>query len=346
MIRLKSSMDYSKAFLYRPLLLALDALDAPANDYLRLSRDEFFRSEDKVFHSEDSGIVDWEKIGRDHPFLGWEAGRLFSPTHLGKLGVSSFFEKTVLSSITSICNRIDYATSSIYLNIHELKEHTQINVLSKKSWDGGLEGHLYFCSAFISLIKLLSNSNLDVHEVRLPSEYNSLLEERILGSGRGVKSVVFGDRTPGLTLPRRFLRKDNPNYCPFRLRDCFLRNPQLKGSNEDILYSVQRFLASRLDDKGFIELRQAHFADYIGLSTKQVSEKLKKKGTSFQAQKNEALKNKAIAYMKTSASLTQVSEELGFSTYSNFSRAFSTWTGLSPRCFMASLASSDSEDQE
>jgi len=75
-------------------------------------------------------------------------------------------------------------------------------------------------------------------------------------------------------------------------------------------------------------------ADKTGLSSRTLSRRLKKQGTSFQHLINEVKTQRASNYLQsTKMSIEEVATHMGFSDSANFRRAFVSWTGMLPSQF-------------
>jgi AraC-like DNA-binding protein len=88
------------------------------------------------------------------------------------------------------------------------------------------------------------------------------------------------------------------------------------------LLSAERPIAS----SGLKEIAEA-----LGMSRQTLSRRLQERGSSFQALKDDLRRDHAIAMLTSGQrSVADIGEALGYSEPSAFSRAFRTWTGLSP----------------
>lgn len=72
----------------------------------------------------------------------------------------------------------------------------------------------------------------------------------------------------------------------------------------------------------------------LGLSPRTLRRRLQNSGTSFQRVLDSARKDLAAQYLRTThMTVSEIADRLGYTSQSNFSRAFKGWTGLSPRQF-------------
>ena len=72
-------------------------------------------------------------------------------------------------------------------------------------------------------------------------------------------------------------------------------------------------------------------AEQTGLSSRTLSRRLKKQGTSFQRLLNEVKTQRAVNYLQTTEMpIEEVATQMGFSDSNNFRQAFVGWTGMLP----------------
>lgn len=77
-------------------------------------------------------------------------------------------------------------------------------------------------------------------------------------------------------------------------------------------------------------------AHSLQLSKRTLIRRLKEEGSSFQAVKDQVRRDKAIYYLTSqNTSVGEIAERLGYSDPSVFTRAFRSWTGVSPGRYRA-----------
>ncbi|MEM1380501.1 MAG: helix-turn-helix transcriptional regulator [Pseudomonadota bacterium] len=81
---------------------------------------------------------------------------------------------------------------------------------------------------------------------------------------------------------------------------------------------------------------QTAVADALGMSVATLRRRLVEEDASFRALRIETLREQAEVLLKTEAPLVHVAERLGFSDVRSFSRAFKTWTGMTPNAMRRS----------
>jgi AraC-like DNA-binding protein len=100
-------------------------------------------------------------------------------------------------------------------------------------------------------------------------------------------------------------------------------------------YRRDRLLAQQVRERlkrGFHSA--ASLAEELNLSVRTLYRQLHEEGTSLQALKNEAYRDKAIELLRrTKRPIKQVAQAVGFRNQKSFSRAFQSWTGSAPSAF-------------
>ena len=98
---------------------------------------------------------------------------------------------------------------------------------------------------------------------------------------------------------------------------------------EEFLAALRSVIYQELENG---ELRANKISELIGISNQSLQRKLKLCGTTVSAELQHARKEKAINLLtKTAKSVSDIASAVGFSNPANFTRAFKSWTGQSPR---------------
>ncbi len=71
-------------------------------------------------------------------------------------------------------------------------------------------------------------------------------------------------------------------------------------------------------------------AQHFQMSERHLRRQLLAEGCNFQNLRQHVLENKAKQLLQQPLSMTEISQQLGFSELREFRRAFKRWTGLSP----------------
>lgn len=91
--------------------------------------------------------------------------------------------------------------------------------------------------------------------------------------------------------------------------------------------------------KGVID--QTRIAALAGVSVATLRRRLEVEGVSFRELRREVLNDAAKALLRRRMSVAEVAEELGFSDFRAFNRAFKSWNGVSPKIYAGRSPNSD-----
>ena len=147
----------------------------------------------------------------------------------------------------------------------------------------------------------------------------------------------FGRRTNAFAFRRRDLDARMPTQDPylFSVIEPFLRSRmELTRRPEDFANHVRNQIKLHLGD---IPPRIGEMAKIFGMSDQSFQRELRENGVTFQQLTTAARKDLALHYMNDpNMPLTEVAYRLGYSELSAFSRAFRSWTGVSPQRYRQS----------
>lgn len=122
---------------------------------------------------------------------------------------------------------------------------------------------------------------------------------------------------------------------PREIRDFIERTPEdlLAAVLTNDSYSNRVYVAINAAEED--RLQQFNdIANELAMSEQTLRRKLRSEGSSFQNLKDTLRRDTALFHLRRDRhTITEISERLGFSTPSAFSRAFKKWTGLSPSAF-------------
>jgi len=121
---------------------------------------------------------------------------------------------------------------------------------------------------------------------------------------------------------------------PFN-RESFMRQQQNGGGTRDIprqFLEALRHVLSQLLHEGDLGLQS--IAARLGISSQSLQRKLRARDTTLSAVILELKKERAIdQLLLTNRPIGEISDDLGFSNSNSFTRAFKSWTGVSPRAY-------------
>ena len=224
-------------------------------------------------------------------------------------------------------------TDFIQLHLEDVGDET---VLYWETADDSLplEHHLVesiFCSLVITLNEI-SRNTLHINEIHFMhstpadlSEYEQVFHCPLIFNQS--RSAIYFD-TLSLTEP------------------LILANPQLLERFEQVARELQaqQSNAQQWTDQVAANIRQTlmqgekpqlnNAAEALHVSTRQLQNKLKEEGTTYQEVLDEVRKSMALDYLRDAQlSVCQIAFLLGFSEQSTFNHAFKRWTGQTPGVF-------------
>jgi len=147
-------------------------------------------------------------------------------------------------------------------------------------------------------------------------------------------SVYFDQSNNQLVLPASYLEQsitqNIETLVPFLANspECLLSHYQ---SDNSISFQVKSHLDSllKLDSASLDSV-----AENFQLSGQTLARRLRKEGHQFQELKDKVRKNKAVnLLLRSDLSISEISQELGFSEDSVFYRNFKKWTGVTPNAY-------------
>lgn len=105
----------------------------------------------------------------------------------------------------------------------------------------------------------------------------------------------------------------------------------IPGRQQTLESQIERLLAPHGADR-MANITLHDVAEQLFMSPQTIQRRLSDSGTSFNTIKENWRRERAIKLLQNSQlSIEAISERLGFSEARSFTRAFKTWTGLSPR---------------
>lgn len=145
--------------------------------------------------------------------------------------------------------------------------------------------------------------------------------------------VVDGAPFDGFKLTRQTMHERLPNPNP----EMAMFNEQLLQSQlnaifrQNIVYRVEQLVMAGLERGKF---SKADIAKELAVSERTLHQKLEERGTTFLDIVTRTRKHLAMQYVKAGElRINQIAYRLGFTSPSNFSRAFKQWTGCTPNEF-------------
>jgi AraC-like DNA-binding protein len=119
-------------------------------------------------------------------------------------------------------------------------------------------------------------------------------------------------------------------------REQCARSLEELGRTQDVVERLGRLLARREDRCSFADAAAA-----LALSQRTLKRKLVERGVRYSDLLDRSLRERAVSLLRArSLSMEEVAARLGYSTSSNFLRAFRRWTGKSPAAYRREISAS------
>lgn len=223
------------------------------------------------------------------------------------------------------------------MQLHSNTDRVHMHVgphVATYSYEFGLKGHPSYADIAYSAISII----LSIHRHFLGSRWSPLRIEfdipKISIVSRVEETfgcpVSFGNESLRILFPSHTLGQPNPDMtqCGQVSRQDILRE-RLAGPPKSLVQSTQELILTQLLEHT-ISLDAAALS--LGMSVRTLQRHLNDKGVSFRGLVNDALMSRARELLSVDGnSVAQVAAVLGYSSPNNFSRAFSTFFGMSPR---------------
>ena len=194
-------------------------------------------------------------------------------------------------------------------------------------WQFGVEEQL---SAWWTALRLIGTHQPEFSEIRLsyPEPEHGDRYRALFGCPVYFEEAVTLFRTPTAHLDRP-TATGHPQVAVVCKRQCQDILETLHGADELIGAVRERVLLSpgrfpRVDE----------MAEHLALSPRTLRRRLRERGTTYQALLDEVRGEVAKQYLRTTnLSTDQIADRLGFAETTSFRRAFTKWTGKTPRAF-------------
>jgi len=256
--------------------------------------------------------------------FGLELAKRQDMAVFGALSLLAINCNSVLSGLMLFGRHLHYSVQAVKL---EIREKNNLGYLivdtpyefaaeSSQFWDHAV-------ALAYSMIRMLCGENWVPRSVHLTRS-----QPQKSGSySRYFRSpVAFNSEFSGVVFESKVLAQSissSMSAVPYQLRE-YLR----KNFEGDFLQQVRRIINSLLSTQA---CTAATVADCLGISLRTLQRKLQGENTSFQQQLDKIRTELAVSYLQEPQfRLTDISELLGFSELSVFSRAFKGWFGVTP----------------
>jgi len=290
------------------------------------------------------GDVSMHKIGVNllnalsNPFeSSIEFGRSMAITYHGVLGVAAQSAQNLLEASHIVKQYI--VTRSTFEDMEIIESDSSVilrlNRKSPTTYEVNENVRVFFdCSTLVNFDvigrQLLSNYQItDKSELRfdIPEPENfpyDLLEDSV--------NVSFDNEFMELSVPKEWMFKPlsyaNPELAIVAADKCESELRQL--SPKDLVTEVRQRILEAQESKPTLD----EIASQLYMSASTLKRRLKEQETTYQKLKDEVRLEQAQEMLQEEhVSLEDISEKLGFSDASNFTKAFKNWTGVTPKVF-------------
>lgn len=256
--------------------------------------------------------------------LGFDAGTIFARRLLDEVLIHKIENKSLSAIFIEISSWIANTTSGTPLNLGILGDTAILSQVRKGvTAMETAQGDAFTLGALITIIKLFVGSEFDKARISVAISKSNLVPVKVIPP-RCVKPYAHS----GVALELPLIWLESVMSEPDPLKD------QATPGPSDFVSAFQKMIENVVEDKS-PSLEQA--AALLEFSPRELQSALKAEGTTFTkvitAIKCEYAKDKLASDMMISS----ISEDMGYSDYSAFSRAFKTWTGFSPEEFRSQL---------
>jgi len=274
------------------------------------------------------------KIGL--PNIALEATKGLQLADLGDFGRSILRTTTLYRSLVEFCTLVNTETSSAAANVQQTRgvtwfSHDQLETKSEQ-WNS----ELYMLIWMLRTVRLSAPNWSPEH---LYVSFKETPERRAAIESLGCECATFGARHTSFAIPQSMLAaRLQIKKTQKRLHDGVDKQKMFATApRRGIAESLRQVLRS-YDQKPWGPINRA--AETAGLTVRTLQRRLGEEGLTFSTFVEQARFDTASLLLETTdAALTDIADELGYSTQANFTRAFQRWAGVSPGEFRRQRAS-------
>ena len=266
--------------------------------------------------------------GNDH--IGLEFGQRFAPRQLGPIGYAAISSPTLSAALR---NMEKYFAAHQEQTSFGLIQDSGILWLSYRIYDPRIENRRQDAELslgmFCNIFKNALGPDWSPLEVRFEHDRPEQSRHHEACFNAPVK---FGRRTNAIGFRRRDLDTRMPDQDPylFSIISSFLESrSRIIGNPEDFATIVRNQIKLHLGDR---LPTLSEIAEVLGLNEASFQKQLRTHNLLFPDLLRAARQELALHYLnEPEMSLTEIAYNLGYSELSAFSRAFRSWTGMSPQ---------------
>ena len=268
--------------------------------------------------------------------FGLEFGAQFQPKELGLLGYVATSSPTLGAALRNVEAYFPaHQSQSIFSFIPE----SDIIWLSYQITDTRIEHRRQDAELSLGMFCNIFRTALGKNWAPLEVRFEHAKPEGRTDHSRYFDAPVqFGRRTNAFAFRRDVLATKMPEPDPYLfaiIKGLLCSRLDFSGDPEDLVTLLRDQIKMQLGER---TPRICDIAAILGMSSPTLQRKLKEAGITYNDLLRSAREELALHYMKSSdMPLTDVALCLGYSELSAFSRAFRSWTGMSPHRFRRGL---------
>ncbi|QMW16275.1 AraC family transcriptional regulator [Pseudoalteromonas sp. MT33b] len=270
----------------------------------------------------------------DLPYFGLELGRWQSLNILGSVGY-----------LMGNCDSLEMALKNLtkYYHVHQNsadllleigQDYVKLSFLVRSKLKVSVyHGADLALSVGVNLLKQLTDDQIKLHRLELPhsANTNTSVYRQALG-----QVPVFNCPHTALIFDRKYLKlpiknSDKQLFSILSQQLGHLNDSKRENISDHVEVLIKQYL---LHEQFGVNL----IAEKLSMSSRSLQRHLTQQGTTFRELVDDIRCNLAHQYLtESSLSLSNISDILSFSNYSEFTRAFKRWYGVSPKDYRKSL---------
>lgn len=268
--------------------------------------------------------------------LGLEIGRDKGLISMGMLGFAMVSSQNVVEALQTGLQYHPISGSVMDLE-YDFSSTSPTLVMKERYPTGNLLR--FFCdevlSSIVSCLDVMLGNHQDLVEVHFSFAQPDYLEayqvhyQCPLHFSSYMNALVFRPEILG----RQIKTSSAANYST-ALRVCQQAYQDMQAINQQQYAHVLSYLIEQHLPQHF-DMHQA--AQHFQMSERHLRRQLLVEGCNFQNLRQHVLENKAKQLLQQPLSITEISQQLGFSELREFRRAFKRWTGLSPSLYKSQM---------
>ncbi len=262
------------------------------------------------------------------PFFGLELGRWQSLNILGTVGYLMGNCDTLEMALKNLTKYYHVHQSSADLLLEVDQDYVKLSFLLRNS----IKVSVYHAadlalSVGVNLLKQLTDNQIKIHRLELPHSAN--VHPSVYRQALG-QVPEFNCAHTTLVFDKKYLKlaiqnSDKQLFSILSQQLGHLNESKRENISDHVEVLIKQYM---LHEQFGVQL----IAEKLSMSTRSLQRHLSQHGTTFRELVDEVRCNLAHQYLtESSLSLSNISDVLSFSNYSEFTRAFKRWYGVPPK---------------